>query len=377
MSAPNGRKKRTHSERSRTLADNKGVSGREPEYAPVNVASMPSHRQPRSSRHPQPPPSRPIRTALPPQSQTALPPPARPADRYGADVLAADPHRTGAYAHRKTAAPLPADSGLVVEEVETGWVGAVVRLEKSGGMEVVVLEDRHGKTRSFPLGPGFWVDGKPVILTRPKPARGSARPDIRHTEGGRRLTVSGSIAVEGQSARVARASRIWVEGRHDAELVEKVWGDDLRVEGVVVELLEGVDNLAAVLRDFQPGPQRRAGVLVDHLVAGSKETRLVQQALAELGPAARHVKVLGHPYVDVWQAVKPTRVGLKAWPQVPRGTDIKVGTLRALGWPCSDQSEIAQGWKRILGTVRDYRDLEPALLGRMEELIDFVTVAPQ
>ena len=29
-------------------------------------------------------------------------------------------------------------------------------------------------------------------------------------------------------ARVARASRIFVEGRHDAELVEKVWGDDLR-----------------------------------------------------------------------------------------------------------------------------------------------------
>ena len=32
------------------------------------------------------------------------------------------------------------------------------------------------------------------------------------------------------------------------------------------------------------------------------------------------------------------------------------------------------GWKRILGTVRTYRDLEPALLGRVEELIDFVTV---
>ena len=52
----------------------------------------------------------------------------------------------------------------------------------------------------------------------------------------------------GTKARVARASRIFVEGRHDAELVEKVWGDDLRVEGVVVEYIEGVDDLAEHLR---------------------------------------------------------------------------------------------------------------------------------
>ena len=40
----------------------------------------------------------------------------------------------------------------------------------------------------------------------------------------------------------------------------------------------------------------------------------------------------------------------------------------------ADQRDIAMAWKRILATVRTYRDLEPALLGRVEELIDFVTV---
>lgn len=84
--------------------------------------------------------------------------------------------------------------------------------------------------------------------------------------------------------------------------------------------------------------------------------------------------MLGHPYVDVWQAVLPARLGLQAWPEVPRGTDIKVGTLRALGWPAGSQADVAAAWKRILGRVRDYRDLSPALLGRVEELVDFVTV---
>ena len=66
-------------------------------------------------------------------------------------------------------------------------------------------------------------------------------------------------------------------------------------------------------------------------------------------------------------------MGLRTWPRVPRGTDIKHGTLEALGWPHETQADIARGWQRILGRVRTYKDLEPNLLGRMEELIDFVT----
>ena len=94
------------------------------------------------------------------------------------------------------------------------------------------------------------------------------------------------------------------------------------------------------------------------------------------GPHGRHVLVVGHPFVDVWQAVKPARLGRTAWPVIPRGTEWKHGVCEAFGWPHDDQADIARAWQRILGRVRGYGDLEPALLGRVEELIDFVT-APQ
>lgn len=282
-------------------------------------------------------------------------------DRYGSDVLS--PAFPGASRGRRPVSrPVPAEVGLVVEDVGTGWVGAVVRVEKSGGMHLVVLEDRRGRTRSFPLGAGFWVEGQPVELTAPVTSRAPVAPS---------RTASGSVAVHGARARVARGSRIWVEGRHDAELVEKVWGDDLRVEGVVVEMLDGVDHLAERLAEFDPDPERRVGVLVDHLVPGSKEQRLADEALRTVTPGT--VLVLGHPYVDVWQAVRAERLGLTRWPVIERGTEWKRGILRELGWPADTQEDVARAWKRILGTVRDYRHLDPALLGRVEELIDFVT----
>jgi len=274
------------------------------------------------------------------------------ADRYAADVLAAGPPR------KPGLTPEAAEVGLVVEDAETGWCGAVVRVERSGGVHLVVLEDRHARTRSFPLGPGFLLEGRPVVLVAPA-ASAPARP-IR--------TASGSRAVADQRARVALPSRIFVEGRHDAELVEKVWGDDLRVEGVAVEHLGGIDDLVSVVDDFAPGADRRLGVLVDHLVPGSKETRIAEQLSGRA-----HVLVVGHPYVDVWQAVKPDRLGLDRWPEVPRGTDWKHGVCDALGWPHADQADIARAWKLILGRVDSFTDLEPAFLGRVEELIDFVT----
>lgn len=80
-----------------------------------------------------------------------------------------------------------------------------------------------------------------------------------------------------------------------------------------------------------------------------------------------------HPYVDIWQAVKPQRVGLAAWPRVPRHIEWKHGVCDALGWPHADQADIAAAWRRIRSQVRDWTDLEPALIGRVEELIDFVT----
>ncbi|OII68763.1 DUF3097 domain-containing protein [Streptomyces sp. CC77] len=262
-----------------------------------------------------------------------------------------EPDLTPPWKKQAPAPEVPAEPDLVVEEVATGFCGAVVRCEAG----TVTLEDRFGKHRVFPLVPrGFLLEGRTVTLVRPRGAA-PVRPS---------RTASGSVAVPGARARVARAGRIYVEGRHDAELVEKVWGDDLRVEGVVVEYLEGVDDLPAVVRDFRPGPDARLGVLVDHLVPGSKESRI---AASVTDP---HVLVVGHPYVDVWQAVKPSALGIPAWPSVPRGQDWKTGVCRALGWPAGDTGA---AWRRVLAAVHSYKDLEPELLGRVEHLIDWVT----
>ncbi|MBE3075573.1 MAG: DUF3097 domain-containing protein, partial [Actinobacteria bacterium] len=290
-------------------------------------------------------------------------------DRYGADVLSGD-WRVPKGGNSLRAREIAAEPGLVVEDVETGWCGAVVRVEKAGGMQVVHLQDRRGRDRGFPLGPGFLLDGAPVILTLPA-KQATAERAAATVAGATSRTASGSVAVEGAAARVASGSRIFVEGKHDAELVEKVWGDDLRIEGVVVEMLDGVDDLAAVIRDFQPAAGRRLGVLVDHLVGGTKESRLVREARA-LRRYAPYVKILGHPYVDVWQSVRPGRLGLDSWPVIPRGQSWKHGIVAELGWPHETQTDIAHAWKRILATVRTYADLEPTLLASVEELIDFV-----
>ena len=287
-------------------------------------------------------------------------------DRYGRDVLA-DAARMP---RRPAAAPVPAEPGLVVEDVETGWCGAVVRVEKAGGMHVVHLEDRRGRTKGFPLGPGFLLEGRPVVLTPPV-AADRARLDAVRKASAR--TASGSVAVAGAPARVAIGSRLWVEGRHDAELVEKVWGADLRVEGVVVEQLDGIDDLAAAVRSFAPGPGRRLGILVDHLVPGTKESAIVDAVRAQPAVRQGHALVLGHPYVDVWQSVKPARLGWTQWPVIPRGQPWKEGICAALGWPHATTTHLALAWRRILATVDTYADLEPTLLAAVEELIDFVT----
>ncbi|WP_206452429.1 MULTISPECIES: DUF3097 family protein [unclassified Micrococcus] len=266
----------------------------------------------------------------------------------------------------RTVPDVPATPGTVVEDVASGFTGAVIGIERSGGVHVVVLEDRRGVRRGFPLGGGFWIDGEPVTLVPPTAAAPAAPA----------RTASGSRRVEGARARTARASRIWVEGVHDAELVEKVWGEDLRLEGIVVEPLHGVDDLAGAIRAFAPGPRRRLGILVDHLVTGSKEERLAAEAMRVPG-AAGNVLILGHPYVDVWQVIKPSVLGIPAWPVVPKGQDWKTGILRGLGWPHGSKEATGLGWKRLLSHVTTYADLEPSLLGRVEELIDFLTAAPE
>lgn len=251
--------------------------------------------------------------------------------------------------------------GMVLEDLN-GWVGEVVRAERIGGEIFFGLEDAHGRVKNFPLGIGYFLEGEPVEIVAPTPRKTS----------GRKISRSGSVAVENAPARVARASRIWVEGLHDAELVEKVWGHDLRVEGIVVEPLHGVDDLATAVKEFSPGPERRLGILVDHLLKGTKEERVVEEALAVPG-AAGNIKIVGHPFIDIWQAVKPQVLGIPAWPQVPRGEDWKKGILRRLGQPHQNQEDVANAWKRILSRVDSYSDLDPTLLGPVESLIDFLT----
>jgi hypothetical protein len=276
--------------------------------------------------------------------------------QYGRDVLAAGQRRP-----RPGQGQVPqveAEPGLVVEDFEGRFCGAVTGFEK----DAVTLEDSRGKRRVFPLPGTFLLEGQRVVLVRPKGTPGDKSGFVGKT-------ASGSIAAPVQRAKVARASRIYVEGKHDAELVEKIWGDDLRDVGVVVEYLEGVDDLPAIVRAFQPGPGRRLGVLVDHLVDGSKESRI---AAAARSP---YVLVVGHPFIDIWAAVKPAAVGLSAWPDVPPGQPWKEGVLRAVGWPAATPADVATAWRRILRSVESYADLDSALLGRVEELIDFVTAS--
>ena len=259
-------------------------------------------------------------------------------------------------------AALEAFPGTPLLHRASGTTGALV----SFGPDHIVLRTASGAERRLRYSPGAVShEGRAVRLVEPRNRPVEHRGDAPDLRGGRisgARTASGSRAVVGARARTARASRILVEGVHDAELVERVWGDDLRVEGVVVERLDGIDDLAAVIREFEPSRNRRLGVLVDHLVPGSKEARIAE---AVRDP---NVLVLGTPYVDVWQAVRPAAVGIEAWPVVPKGTPWKEGVAEALGDP-----DLRALWRRILGSVHGWQDLEQPLVLAVESLIDFVT----
>lgn len=266
-------------------------------------------------------------------------------DPYSGDILKGHTRKA-----RPTYPKVPAKPGIVVEVKATGDVGAVVGFERTYDGDFVRLEDRRGNQRLFKLREGaFLFEGNPVTLTRHVEKQTPQRSN------------SGSRRVANVEAKVAAPSRIWVEGIHDAAIVEKVWGHDLRVEGVVVEYLEGLDNLEQRLREFQPGPGRRVGVLADHLVRGSKETRMTETV-------GEHVLVTGHPYIDIWAAVKPERLGIRAWPEVPRGEDWKTGICDRVGW-----ADPKEGWHRVYNAVSSFRDLDPTLIGAVERLVDFVT----
>lgn len=268
-------------------------------------------------------------------------------DPYGGDIFAG--HKR---AQPKTYPEVPAEPGIVVEVFADPdeFVGAVLGVDKTVHGDIVRLEDRRGNQRVFSLiKGGFLFEGERVTLTRFVEKQAPRKSN------------SGSRRVENVEAKVAAPSRIWVEGIHDAAIVEKVWGHDLRVEGVVVEYLEGLDNLPAQLAEFKPEPGRRVGVLADHLVEGSKETRLTETV-------GDNVLVTGHPFIDIWAAVKPQKLGLREWPEVPYGEDWKTGICKRVGW-----SDPKEGWHRVYSAVESFRDLDATLIGAVERLVDFVT----
>ncbi len=280
-------------------------------------------------------------------------------DPYGSDVLNNDPHQ------RSQTSTIIATPGLVLEDPSTQYVGEIIRVYRLGGQWQMELEDAQMHRRSFPLGAGFWLEGKSVTLL---PPLATTPVHTAKTVAGKTLEASGSLHVK-HSPRTAIPSRLWVEGKHDAQLIAKIWGADLAYCGVMVEELFGADNLLEVLTVFSPSNTRRAGILLDHLVPGSKEWKIAQEA--EKFPG---VKVLGHPFVDIWQAIKPQCIGIKAWPTIPHTEDIKAGTLQRLGMPYHSQEDIGLGWQKILNQVHSYKDLDPALLSPVEALIDFITV---
>lgn len=253
-----------------------------------------------------------------------------------------------------------ATEGTLVLHRAKGFAGRIVSFDG----KLVVLRGSTGLEKTFAVNPGdFAVDGTAVHLVAPRMPPNADAADLRGgTVQKNARTASGSRKVEGAKARTARASRILVEGKHDAELLEKVWGDDLRIEGVVVELLDGVDNLETAIHEFAPGPGRRLGVLVDHLVPGSKEARV---AASVRDP---NVLVLGTPFVDIWAAIRPKTAGIAAWPDIPMGTPWKEGICAVLG-----VDDPPRFWQQLLAVVKDWGDVDQTLVASVEQLIDFVT----
>jgi hypothetical protein len=267
---------------------------------------------------------------------------------FNGDILDEFTHGGMGRAKPKEYPSIVVELGMVIEDRSSHFVGSIARWSAEG----VTLKDRAQYLRHFTWKPGgFLIDGKPVTLVRPKQVKSVTQ----------RTTASGSLAGDGR-ARVARASRIWVEGKHDAELLEHVWGDDLRDLGIVVEPLHGADDLKAMVSEFQPGRQRKLGVLLDHLVPGSKETRIAQTVQDP------NVLITGHPFVDVWAGIRPKVLGLDAWPDIAFDPEVtwKEGLCAALGAPFEGF------WPRLRNQVHTFADLTPELVGAVEQLIDFV-----
>ena len=230
----------------------------------------------------------------------------------------------------------------------------------------VTLEDRRGKRRTFPLGPGFLLEGRPVILVAPVRAAG---PAGAHADGVRARSPCpaprpGWPGPAGSSSR-AGTTPSWSRRSGATTCGSRAWSWSTS---------SGVDDLAEHLRDFRPGPGapgRRARRPPRAGLQGEPDRR--RRSRKSPGRQARADR---RPPVHRHLAGGEARAGSasRRWPTVPRDIEWKKGVCQQLGWPHRDQADIARAWKHILGGVRVLRTTSsPRLLGRVEELIDFVT----
>lgn len=272
-----------------------------------------------------------------------------PKDRWASRNVLKDDTAASAYP------VVEAEPGLELTHRPSRTRGKVVAFTEG---ERVILLDQDGNQHEFKPHPGVMLlKGRPVNLV---PSSATSKRTVT-------FTPSGSIDAVQSRARQAAASRIWVEGVHDAELIEKIWGDDLRVEGIVVEPMHGVDQMVGMIQEFDPQPNRRLGILLDHMVKGTKEWR------SAAGISDPNVLILGHPYVDIWAAVRPQLLGIDDWPQVPRDQSWKAGVIAALG----SSSDPGPFWQEVLDRVSSYKDVATPLITAIEQLIDFVAGGQQ
>lgn len=253
---------------------------------------------------------------------------------------------------KRTIPEIEGRRGLLVEVSSAAFVGALAAITD----QEVTLVDRRGRERHFPRTAGaFIVDDQRVTLVVPQAARPAAKQTTRQH------TASGSTAAP-HTPRVARASRIYVEGVHDAALIEKIWGDDLREAGVVVEPMHGINDLHSKIDAFRPSSTRRLAILLDHVTVGTKEFRLHEQVTDP------HVLVVGHRFVDILAAVKPSCLGIPEWPPVPHPEDYKDGLAARLGY-----TDARALFHAVLSKVDSWKDFDQSLIRSVEEAIDFVT----
>ncbi len=150
--------------------------------------------------------------------------------------------------------------GMLVEDRSSHFTGDVVRWSAEG----VTLQDRHDYVRHFGWKPGgFLLEGRPVTLVRP----GRATATQRHHGVGLDRRRPGAPRWLGRAGSGSRASTTpSCSSTCGVTICASSASSSSRCTGPTIWRLR--------CAGFGPATERRLGVLLDHLVAGSKESRI-------------------------------------------------------------------------------------------------------